>query len=551
MARSASPAVTLSFIFPKERGLSEAALFFERYCCMRVNTPVTGQAFDFPGDELLVSLTNTRGEIAHCNPAFVRVSGYAYEELIGQPHNVIRHPDMPPEAFKDMWSTIGRGKPWTGLVKNRRKNGDHYWVRANVTPVLERGKPVGYLSVRTRPPPGDTEAAESLYARMRAEAGSGRPVPALREGVVIRRGPAGWVQRLVRFGLTARMALTLAALALAVLLPDLMGLAGGAAVLWRAAALGLGAALMLGYFHRNFSAALEEAERFAGDIAGCNLSTTARTDYPASLGAVMRRLAQIQINLRAVVGDVRSEVAGFSAAATQVAQGSQELSGRTEAQAGNLQQTAAAMEELAGTVAQTADAAEAMAAESERSTAVAGRGGAAIAEVGRSMERIRHSSTRMGEIIGLIESIAFQTNLLALNAAVEAARAGEQGRGFAVVAGEVRALAQRSAAAAQEIGGLIHQTVDGIADGNPRMAQAGRTIEDMVGAVERVSAQVRGITTATREQSHGIAQVNEAMAQLDGVTQQNAALVEESAAAAQSLRGGAASLSRSVDVFRL
>ena len=518
---------------------------------MRVNTPVTGQAFDFPGDELLVSLTNTRGEIAHCNPAFVRVSGYAYEELIGQPHNVIRHPDMPPEAFKDMWSTIGRGKPWTGLVKNRRKNGDHYWVRANVTPVLERGKPVGYLSVRTRPPPGETEAAESLYARMRAEAGSGRPVPALREGVVIRRGPAGWLQRLVRFGLTARMALTLAALALAVLLPDLMGLAGGAAVLWRAAVLGLGAALMLGYFHRNFSAALEEAERFAGDIAGCNLSTTARTDYPASLGAVMRRLAQIQINLRAVVGDVRSEVAGFSAAATQVAQGSQELSGRTEAQAGNLQQTAAAMEELAGTVAQTADAAEAMAAESERSTAVAGRGGAAIAEVGRSMERIRHSSTRMGEIIGLIESIAFQTNLLALNAAVEAARAGEQGRGFAVVAGEVRALAQRSAAAAQEIGGLIHQTVDGIADGNQRMAQAGRTIEDMVGAVERVSAQVRGITTATREQSHGIAQVNEAMAQLDGVTQQNAALVEESAAAAQSLRGGAASLSRSVDVFRL
>ena len=518
---------------------------------MRVNTPVTGLAFDYPADELLVSMTNTRGEIVHCNPAFVRVSGYAYDELIGQPHNIIRHPDMPPAAFKDMWATIGRGKPWTGLVKNRRKNGDHYWVRANVTPVLEGRKPMGYLSVRIMPSAAEIEAAEALYARMRAEAESEEPTLVLREGMVVRRGVRGWLQRMGRFGLTVRMAITLTAVGLAVLLPDMLGLRDGAAVLWRLAAVAIGSGVMLAYFHRNFSAALEEAERFAGDIAGCNLTTTARTDYPASLGAVMRRLVQIQINLRAVVGDVRSEVAGFSSAATQVAQGAQELSSRTESQASSLQQTAAAMEQLAGTVAHTADAAEAMATESERSTAVAGRGGAAIAEVGRSMERIRQSSTRMGEIIGLIESIAFQTNLLALNAAVEAARAGEQGRGFAVVAGEVRALAQRSAAAAKEIGGLINQTVEGIAEGNERMAQAGRTIEDMVGAVERVSAQVHGITVATREQAHGIAQVNEAMAQLDGVTQQNAALVEESAAAAESLRGGAASLRRSVDVFRM
>jgi aerotaxis receptor len=518
---------------------------------MRSNLPVTQQNFDFPGDELLVSSTNTRGEIVHCNPAFVRVSGFSYDELIAQPHNLIRHPDMPAAAFKDMWATIGRGKPWTGMVKNRRKNGDHYWVRANVTPILEGGKPVGYLSVRTKPEKAEIAVAEALYAKMRAQAQEGRQTISLRGGEVIHDGPRGWIQRMARFGLTVRMALTLTALAVVVMLGDVLGLQGWAAVLWRAAALTLGAGAMVSYFHSQFSSALEEAERFAGDIAGCNLSTSARTDYPGSLGAVMQRLVQIQINLRAVVGDVRNEVSGFSSTSTQIATGSQELSARTEGQASSLQQTAAAMEEVSGTVANTADSAEQMALESERSTAVASRGGQAIAEVGQSMERIRQSSTRMGEIIGVIESIAFQTNLLALNAAVEAARAGEQGRGFAVVAGEVRALAQRSATAAKEISGLINQTMSGISDGNQRMKQAGQTIDEMVSSVNRVSEQVHAISTATREQSLGISQVTEAMAQLDTMTQQNAALVEESTAAALALNEGAVSLGRSVDVFRL
>lgn len=208
---------------------------------MRVNVPVTGRRYDYPADELLVSLTNTRGEITHCNPAFARVSGYSHDELMGQPHNLVRHPDMPPAAFKDLWSTIGRGKPWTGLVKNRRKNGDHYWVRANVVPVLERGKPVGYMSVRVKPSANEVAAADALYARMRAEAQSGRITLVLREGELLHAGPRGWVERLVRLGLTARMALTLAVLSFAVLLPDVLGLAGWAAVAWRAAALGLGA----------------------------------------------------------------------------------------------------------------------------------------------------------------------------------------------------------------------------------------------------------------------------------------------------------------------
>ena len=518
---------------------------------MRLNLPVSQQNYDFPGDELLVSSTNTKGEITHCNPAFVRVSGYAYEELIGQPHNLIRHPDMPAAAFKDMWRTIGAGRPWSAVVKNRRKDGDHYWVVANVVPLMKDGKPAGYMSVRTKPTPQEIAGAEALYARMRSEEEKGGLSFRLRAGEVRRLGLLGLWDGRRDVGLVARMAWLLAVVALIAMLPDMLGWQGAAAWGWRAASLVLGGAFVLWRFYRGCVAGLEEASRFAADVAACNLSTDCNQSYNGAMGALMLRLQQIQINLRAVVGDVRTEVRGFAETAHEIAQSSFELAGRTEAQAGSLQLTAASMEEISGTVAQTADTAQFMAGASDESRDVASRSGAAISEVGSAMEHIRGSSTRMSEIIGVIESIAFQTNLLALNAAVEAARAGEQGRGFAVVAGEVRALAQRSAEAAKEIGVLINRTVDGINDGNARMRAAGQTIDGMVEAVDKVSALVHQISIATREQSIGISQVNEAVAQLDSVTQQNAALVEQSTGAADSLRLSAKTLERSVDVFHL
>ncbi|MGN1056127.1 MAG: methyl-accepting chemotaxis protein [Comamonas sp.] len=518
---------------------------------MRANFPVTQKNYDFPGDELLVSVTNTKGEITHCNPAFVRVSGYEYEELIGQPHNLIRHPDMPAAAFKDMWRTIAHGYPWTGIVKNRRKNGDHYWVRANVTPIMEDGKPKGYLSVRTKPKAEDVQAAQELYVRMNEEAKAGQETIRLRGGEVRALGWRGWWAQRNDVGLVARMVLMLALFACLAMVPDVLGWQGAAAWGARLAALVLGGAWITWRFKTRCVDGIDQANAWAAQMASCNLSSEVQHDYTGTMGTLMARMQQIQINLHAVVGDVLTEVRGLNQMSQEIAHSSFDLAKRTESQASSLQQTASSMEEIAGTVLHTADTAQQMEQESNQSKAVVSRSGQAILEVGDAMESIRQSSTRMREIIGVIESIAFQTNLLALNAAVEAARAGEQGRGFAVVAGEVRALAQRSATAAKEIGGLINNTVDGINEGNARMQSAGKTIEGTIAAVERVSDLVHQISLATREQSLGIAQVNEAVASLDAMTQQNAALVEQSTSSADLLYINAQRLQRSVAFFNL
>lgn len=515
---------------------------------MRKTGPISQREFLLDEGATLVSATDLKSRITYCNPGFVAVSGYTREELIGRPHNMIRHPDMPAEAFRDMWATLESGQPWTGLVKNRRKSGDHYWVRANVTPVLEDGRVAGYLSVRTKPGRAEVAAAEALYARMRGEASAGRIVTTLQRGEVMVRTPLSRVARWLRPGHGAKVAVAAAAAPLA--LAGLSVLAGAAALPMLAAG-AVVAGLAAGGLRSLAIAPLHRATRVTNQLAaGDLLQHDLAAARPDEMGLLMRGLAQLNVNLQAIVGDVRREVDGVHTAAREIAGGNHDLSSRTESQAGNLQQTAAALEQITATIRQNAEAARTAAGFAQQASEVARRGERTAEDASRRMEEIRHSSGRIVEIIGVIDAISFQTNILSLNAAVEAARAGEAGRGFAVVAAEVRQLAQRTSAAAREIKALIEDSARKVDAGAQLVVGTGATVQQTLEAVERVAQLVSDISMASEQQSTGVVQVNAAVANLDTLTQQNAAMVEELAATSSALSSQADVVSEAVRIFR-
>jgi methyl-accepting chemotaxis protein len=296
---------------------------------------------------------------------------------------------------------------------------------------------------------------------------------------------------------------------------------------------------------------MTEAQALAASIARGDLTNQITLSGRDESTQLMQALSTMQDSLRTLVGQVRNSTDSISTASAEIATGNQDLSHRTEQTASNLQQAASSMEQLTGTVKQSADSARQANQLASSAAEVAARGGSVVAQVVSTMDEINASSKKISDIIGVIDGIAFQTNILALNAAVEAARAGEQGRGFAVVAGEVRSLAQRSAQAAKEIKALIGASVEKVDSGSRLVADAGKTMQEIVGSVQRVSDIIGEITAASSEQSDGIGQVNQSVTQLDQMTQQNAALVEESAAAAESLRDQAQRLASVIATFRL
>ena len=518
---------------------------------MRMNLPVTANERLIREGESIVSKTDLQGNITYVNPYFIEVSGFSEEELLGAPQNLIRHPDMPVEAFADMWRTLKAGVPWTGMVKNRCKNGDFYWIQANVTPVRENGQSVGYMSVRTRAPRKAIEAAEQGYKMVREKRARGM---AIQNGALVSTGLGSLPRRWRDMGMSKRIGGAVALLILAVLALCATALKSGAAVLPVAGAGVLAAAIAIyiwGSLHSSIVAPLQQAIASARAIAAGDLSTRFETQRNDDVGQLLRALQQMNVNLTAIIADVDANVTSIQQGTGEIASGNMDLSTRTEAQASSLEETAASMEEFSATVKQNAAAATEADQLAAMASSVAREGGDAVQKMVTTMQDISASSVQIAEIITLIDGIAFQTNILALNAAVEAARAGEQGRGFAVVAGEVRNLAQRSAAAAREIKALIDISSAKVRNGTELATRAGSTMGNIVSAVERVTTILADISMASREQSAGIEQVNQAVSHMDQVTQQNAALVEEAAAAAAALDDQAMRLSQAVSVFKV
>jgi methyl-accepting chemotaxis protein len=296
---------------------------------------------------------------------------------------------------------------------------------------------------------------------------------------------------------------------------------------------------------------LAEAQEVAGKIAAGDLTSNIEITSNDELGKLLTSFKAMQNSIQGLISEIKSSTDTINTASKEIASGNSDLSQRTEEQASSLEETASSMEELTSTVKQNTENAKQANQLAISASDVAGKGGEVVSKVVVTMDSINESSRKIVDIISVIDGIAFQTNILALNAAVEAARAGEQGRGFAVVAGEVRNLAQRSAAAAKEIKTLIGDSVEKVEGGSKLVAQAGQTMEEIVTSIRRVTDIMSEITAASVEQSQGIEQVNTAITQMDEVTQQNAALVEEAAAAAESLEEEAQNLSASVATFKV
>ena len=524
---------------------------------MRKNLPVTQVETRVRADQYLISKTDTRGVITYANPAFVEISGYSAEELLGQPHNVVRHPDMPAAAFQDLWDTLQTGKPWTGLVKNRRKDGGFYWVLANVTPIVEDGELVGYASVRIRPSREQIEEAEALYESMNEGTLSGYT---LREGELV---PTGW-RRMLR-GLTAPFSASLRAGMLRMALLSTLitvvtawfalngGIPAEQTPLFLA---GLAAALLFTFGYgwviaQRVLKPLRGVTEIARQIAAGNLQVNIESDRADEAGELVFHMDMMRRCLIGIAHDVHASVHVATHTAQKLAVDNQNLAIRNHNQTAALQETAVSMQQLASTVQQNADNARLANQMSDNSMQTARRGGEVVNAVVNSMGRINESSLKIGDIVALIESIAFQTNILALNAAVEAARAGEAGRGFAVVATEVRNLAQKSAGAAKEIKELIEESVTRMQDGAQEAQRAGETMQEIVESVTRVADLINEISVASNQQTGELAEINLALSHLGESTHANVEFGHELGYNIGLLADDAHSLRRAIEVLNI
>jgi aerotaxis receptor len=503
--------------------------------------------YEIADSEFLVLVSDKASQFMYANAAYLRASGYSWEELKGTITARMLHKDTPLQVSHDMIKTLRSQQPWTGLIKNQRKDGSSYWLRLNISPLYSQGTFAGSLLVHSKPSRQEIEVCDAMFQRLRADKSlmlsHGRAVSNTFVGRAL--------DRIRNRGLTSRIWGGMA-IVNAVCLIGLLSIDNLPSMTWAvwsamlACSIGVATHLSLSIVRP-----LHQAVRMANRMAAGDLGSESYSARSDEIGLMLRALTQMNMNLRATVLDVRGGVGAMRDATDSIANGTDELAGRTEEEASHLEQTSASIDAISKTVQHTADSAREASQFAKSASNAAESGGQVVGQVITTMQGITESSKKIAEIIGVIDSIAFQTNILALNAAVEAARAGEHGRGFAVVAGEVRNLAQRTAHSAREIKALISTSVDQVAQGSSLVNTAGKSIDDIVAQVRRVTDLVDRIAEATVGQSSGIGEVTEGVAKLDHMTQQNASLAQDSTLSAQSLRAQAEGLAQAVGVFKL
>jgi aerotaxis receptor len=532
---------------------------------MKKNLPVTQKEVKLDKDAVIISTTDLKGQITYVNRDFVRISGFELNELVGESHNIVRHPDMPPAAYTDMWAKIKRGETWHGIVKNRCKNGDHYWVDAFVTPIYDREQIVGYQSVRTWADPTAVAAAERLYGRLNRNE--------LREMPVNHRLTDLSLTKRIGTAFVGQIALFFGGMLAINFWPE----HGGTIAVVVAILVSISALVIWGLLVKTVIKPMRSINRIARAVAGGRLTEAIHIDTADEIGEMRLSMKLMQARLRTVIGqlaDNSSEVATSAGDMATSAEGTLRLMSQqhneTERVANAIGTMVASVATVAERVAATADSAHSADAEANKGRdrvvatlheidALVGR----IAASEDTVRRLQQDGKSISEILDVIRGIAEQTNLLALNAAIEAARAGDVGRGFAVVADEVRTLASRTQQATVEIGDVIRHLDNGIVETVDVMSAVrdiasstqdharsmGDALESIVAAVNQIRSMTEEISSATDQQNGMAVAINQNIGQIQSLAGETVARARASSEAGQQLASLAADLKRITSNF--